>query len=240
MIAFFLLSSPVVVAGSNTEEPSGETNCLHSFYKVEGAAECSEVIRVGFVAHSEFDRQVLPILRQAYRKVGVEVAFVGYPAERQLQAVSKGQVDGDALRVALIENKYKNLVRVNIPLLTLRGYAYTNREDIEEYSTKVLDEYSLIHERGILWSENVLEGRQASEAASSPELFKMLDEKRADIALGTEISAEEALRSIKEPKSVIRKLYPPITVMRTYHYLHDSHRHLAPKLEAALKEIIGE
>ena len=52
------------------------------------------------------------IVREAYRRIGVEVEIQKYPAERALRLADQGVADGEVQRIDGIDKRYTNLIKV--------------------------------------------------------------------------------------------------------------------------------
>lgn len=179
-------------------------------------------------------------IKVVYERAGIEAEFVALPHNRSLISANSGVVDGDAGRVPSVEEKYTNLRRVNVKLMDLNGAVYTARKDIKAYEENMLTDYRVGHVLGVQWAQKKMRGFEATTANSYKALFDMLVQKRIDLILGTEASAEAAVEELGERASDIRKLQPFVFSAPIYHYVHKKNEEIIPRLEKALTELLEE
>ena len=67
---------------------------------------------------------------EAFRRAGLELRLVRLPAERGLQLADKGIHDGDMVRIAGMEQRYPNLVRVPEKLVDWEFAAFSKDRSI--------------------------------------------------------------------------------------------------------------
>ncbi|TNE62561.1 MAG: hypothetical protein EP335_12045 [Alphaproteobacteria bacterium] len=114
------------------------------------------------------------ILEEAYAHAGIEVAFVHLPSNRALKESNRGTYDGEVARLPVIEGTYLALVRVPVPLLTIRGYAYGTGplDDVKQFSD--LANRRLGIELGIVVAEKLAADMHPVKLASTEDLVTFL------------------------------------------------------------------
>ncbi len=72
----------------------------------------------------------LKIVREAYRKIGIEIEMRYLPGERAIGSANSGITDGELFRIEGMSEEYSNLVPVSVPICTAETVAYSVK-DIE-------------------------------------------------------------------------------------------------------------
>ncbi|WP_343564931.1 transporter substrate-binding domain-containing protein [Kiloniella sp. b19] len=182
---------------------------------------------------------LIPLLSKAYKQIGHDVVFLPHPSNRSLSHLEDGILDAEIARLSVVEKKIGNIVRINIPIHTLKGFAYTNRGEIEEYTPEILGHYRLTSLRGVLWSDRVVTNHPRSNQMTQPaDLLRLLQEGRTDIIFLAEETMDRLLENHPATSVKIRKLYPAIAIQPMYHYIHKKHRDLVPELEKAISDLL--
>ena len=180
-------------------------------------------------------------VKAVYERAGLSVEFVPMPHKRSLHSASEGLVDGEVGRIAGMEKRYPGLRRVNVKLIDMVGAAYVREEsDITRYRQELLGTVRVGTIFGVQWSLNELNGRPAELVSDYDKLLGMLVEKRVDLALGSTLSVEAALKGNRSRNKRIRRLNPLVFCQPLYHYVHEKNEHLIPLLEKALRELQQE
>ncbi len=187
-----------------------------------------------------FHQLVRDRTRAVYNRAGIKVEFIALPHNRSLISANEGIVDGDVGRVPSVEEKYPNLVRVNVRLMNLNGVVYTIRDDIKIFTEELLKTCRVGYVLGVRWPQKKMNGLKAITARDYPSLFEMLLQNRVDIVLATEASAQSVIKDLGDRANKIRKLEPLIFTAPIYHYLNIKNKAIIPKLEKALMEMNEE
>lgn len=172
------------------------------------------------------------IVREAYRRVGLDAQAEILPNERGIVSADNGVTDGDTMRMAGLEARYSNLVRVPEPLLTFDTIAFTNGMLFKVDGWESLRPYSLCIIRGMKLAEKGAEGMNREVISDNISALRMLKAGRCEVA----VLGEAIWLLIDELKlGPLRALDPAVEVTPLYHYVNRRHAALAPKLAEALK-----
>jgi polar amino acid transport system substrate-binding protein len=200
-------------------------------------AQAEPVLQFGTFHRDEnmFHKQ---LLKQAYQKLDILIAFVYLPGERSLTLSNSGKLDGEVARLAEIEESYPNLARVNVALQSVLLYAYSNNPAITISDNQSLKAYRIAYLRGVKSIEKQFSGFNLEPVTSIQQAFTMLVHNRVDIVItGDEAGA---IDNLPLAKMGVKKLMPPVYQFSVYHYLNKKHQQLIPKLEAILTKIIEQ
>lgn len=86
---------------------------------VQGQEPPQGALRVAELACTENDpliEAVFDVVREAYRRIGMDAVERTLPGERSVQAVNAGEYTGDVMHIAGLELRYPNLVRAPVPV----------------------------------------------------------------------------------------------------------------------------
>lgn len=199
-----------------------------------------KVYVLSYSPDSIFHQLVRDRIKVVYERAGIQAKFIPLPHNRSLASANEGTVDGDVGRITSVEEKYPNLLKVNVKLMNVTGAVYTTNKDISLYHDYLLKEYRVGHVLGVSWTYNKMKGLKSTTAHDYKALFEMLIMDRVDIVLATGASADAVLNDLGEKASKVRKLQPFIFTSPIYHYVNKKNKVIIPRLEKALKELKEE
>jgi len=177
----------------------------------------------------------LIVLKQAYRKLGIEVEYNPLPGERALQTANSGKVDGEVFRIINIQKKYPNLIPIPTPINILEAVAFSKQPDLIVSGWHSLSKLSIGIQVGIKFAERGTRGMSPVLVDTNEQLFKMLNADRIDVAA---VALTNGLKTLSKLNlTSIYAVSPPIQVFPLYHYLHKKHAALVPRLNTVLAEM---
>lgn len=205
-----------------------------SGYANAGAAEVLRIARIpGFPDQTVSSE----ILKEVYRRLQIPVEFVDVPAKRALLLSSSGLLDGEVARIAEVESQYPSLVRIAPPINYIEPSAFSKNIKLTVNGWESLNGHTIGIVQGVGSSERGVKGLPGVQAVSNQAmLLKMLYAERLELAVTDLFSGKIALKELGLDKT-ITPLSPPLQKINIFHYLHESHRALVPKVEAALREM---
>jgi len=179
------------------------------------------------------------ILKRAYAELGIEIETVITSPRRALLEAASGKTDGELVRVREIEAQHDSLIRVDVPIIVARTFAYTNQPDLKGKSIDEVRHLRVGHVAGARFSRDLSKGFSEVWAAETPEqLFEMLLRNRIDLVIVGEATGRRIIRSQK--LEGVFPLRPSWQDVAFYHYLHEKHAVLVPKIEEVLKRMLRE
>lgn len=171
-----------------------------------------------------------------FQRLGRQARIEQIAAERGLINANSGVDDGEAARVAGLEQTYPNLVRVAEPVLHYQMMVFSRdvhftvdgAASLRSYDVGIVNGWKIL-ERTITGTHTLLkleDGRQ---------LFSMLDKGRIDVAViekrqGLQLVHSLGLRGIETEQ-------PPFLEGDWFIYLNKKHAALAPLLAAELRKM---
>lgn len=184
------------------------------------------------------DRKALEALSlEAFRRIGVEVNFVGLPSERSLRSANEGEVDGEGLRVSGLNSHYPNLVQVPERYIGISFVAFGKNASITlDNGWESLKPHRVAFITGWkMFESNTQDVRVVNRVDKPEQMFRMLEGGRVDFALYTRADGLALVKSMG--LNDIVALSPPLKDVDMYLYLHKRHEALVPRLAQALRNM---
>jgi len=177
------------------------------------------------------------ILKEAYSRLGIAVVLVDVPAARALALSSSGQLDGEVHRIAAVEHDYPSLIRISPAINYIEPSVFTTTLHFEVSGWPSIKDYNIGIVRGVGSSEAGTAGMKSVQAVTSLEnLLLMLDAGHVELAVTDLLSGRVRVKQMRLD-SRIYALSPPLQRVFIYHYLHQQHRALVPRIEAVLRDM---
>lgn len=216
--------------------------------KAESPAHSTAPLVFSSVEGSRIDNFIFnDVLKEAYRRIGIEIRREVFPIGRSLLSSNTGKTDGEMGRVMGISDKFTNLVIVPVAVMhtAIEAFSLKERDISIENGWPDLAPHAVATLRGILIIERNADRHRLrySRLETSEQLFRTLLKGRYDVVITDRTKAMDALGVLKREGSAIgriRRLVPPLLPIKLYHYLHRRHRQLIPRIEASLKEMERE
>ena len=102
-----------------------------AIFKVPAQAD-DKIYTLSYSPGTLFHQLVRDRTKVLYQRAGLKAKFIALPHNRSLISANEGMVDGDVGRVPSVEEKYQNLVRINVKLMDLNGAVYTSKNHITQ------------------------------------------------------------------------------------------------------------
>lgn len=177
------------------------------------------------------------ILTQVYRRVGMPVEFVDLPAKRSLLESSEGRVDGEVQRILAVQAQYPTLIALQPSFNYIEPSAFVKDLELRVDGWKSLAPHSIGIVRGVGSSEAGTRGLARVEAVSTmDQLMQALAADRYEVAVNDRFSGLLIVQRLGLGK-LVRAVDPPLEHIPLYHYLHERHRALVPRVEQVLRSM---
>lgn len=173
------------------------------------------------------------VLDMIYHPLGYTVKIRLLPGSRSLVMSDNGKTDGEVARTDIIEKSFQNLIQIPHPLSHLELVVFTQKNNISILNWQDLAPYKIGLIRGLRVFELPTKGMQQDFCFSVESLFKKLNSGRNDVAL---YFPDEGMATVNAlGLKGITYLKPPLQRIPIYHYIHNKHRSLVPKVTAQIK-----
>ncbi|MFB2639581.1 hypothetical protein ACE02P_16240 [Shewanella bicestrii] len=185
------------------------------------------------------------IYTEAFARLGYRFSYQVVPPMRASLMADSGKIDGEPARVFSYGLKFKNLIRIEEPVIETKLIAYGIHPDmqIQDWASLLNHPYRIEYYRGIFYIEQKLEGLVPQDritTSSSPvNSFRRMLRDRIDIYIDTEAIGEQVLKYTEFQHS---KIHPvgELDYLISFGYLHKRHKALAAKLSTTLKQMKQE
>ncbi|VAX17201.1 hypothetical protein MNBD_NITROSPINAE02-347 [hydrothermal vent metagenome] len=176
------------------------------------------------------------VIKEAFKRIGVNISIENLPAERSLISANDGITDGEYIRISGLDKYYPNLVQVREKIIDFEFVAFSMEMDFKTVGWKSLKPYSV----GIITGWKILENNvvgtlHRTDVQNALQLFTLLAKGRADVVIFEKMMGIEMAKSLFLDD--VKILEPPLAEKEMFLYLHKKHRKLVPRVEAALKEM---
>ncbi|EME71170.1 hypothetical protein H261_04510 [Paramagnetospirillum caucaseum] len=201
-------------------------------WPVTGPAGAADIHMISQIQGDHLSVRGFEVVREAYRRIGLQAVADIRPNERGIVSADSGDTDGDTMRMAGLEARYPNLVRVPEPVLSFDTVAFTAGMRFEVRGWESLRPYSICVVRGFKLGENGTEGMNRELVSTNEASLRMVKAGHCQMTL----LGDAVWLLIDELKlGPLRALETPVAVTPLYHYVNIRHAHLAPRLAEALK-----
>ncbi|NVE01607.1 transporter substrate-binding domain-containing protein [Massilia sp. BJB1822] len=209
---------------------------LLAYLPVLSAQGASKPMRVSTLLETDPATDIAEqVLREAYRRMGMNLDVVRLPAERALVSANDGMMDGELYRKIGIERDYPNLMIVPVPLLTYEIVIFTLGTSFVVNGWESLRPFTIGFIRGIKIVEQNTQGMHIEPVATMMQALQKMTMGRTDVVVGNRVSGLAMAKTLK--LADIRVLQPPLATFPVFHYLHKKHEALIPKLSAVLQQM---
>ena len=177
------------------------------------------------------------ILREVYARLNIKIDFIDVEAKRALALSNAGETDGEIQRIANISKDYPALIQLSPPINYIEPTVFTTTLKFDVQGWESIRDYQIGIVRGVGSSEAGTRGMsQVQRATSLSDLIEMLDRDRFDMLVTDFFSGRVEIKKM-HLESRIQPILPPLQRIYVYHYLHERHRVLIPRIEAVIQQM---
>ncbi|WP_105255778.1 substrate-binding periplasmic protein [Pseudoalteromonas sp. T1lg75] len=175
-------------------------------------------------------RFVIDLMTHAYARLGYELAIIDFAHPLALAAADKGELDGQLGRIANIEARYENLVRVDFPLFKFELFMLTRCHycSLQELSRVAIRNGYPVTEQ-YLHSNNF--SGQIIKLESVTAQLNLLAQHKVDAVVLLDFHLKPGAHYRAEQPFTRHHLQN----YYSYHYVHKRHADKIPKLLAVLQ-----
>ncbi len=227
--------------------------CIAVFVLAMGATTLQAQDRLLFASIGETENLLsvisTRILSEAYGRIGIEITTRVLSGPRALSMSNQGSIDGELFRGKINGDQFPNLIRIPVPIMYGEIVVFTKDVEFEVVGWDSLRPYSIGIQYGVKEIEDGTKGMRVEPVRHSEQLLMKLATGRNDIVVHPRDLGLHALKAViaQPPEGVdpealqgIRLLEPPLQRDALFHYLHNKHAELVPKLTVALQEMADE
>jgi len=201
------------------------------FITSQSIAEEYHFVSIKDLIEQEVGRLIVP---EIYKKLGIKVTITPLPGMRAQIMATSGKKDGEIMRIWTYGEENPTTIRVPTPYYYLETMGFINEDSgIVINSKEDLAKYKLVKVRGVKHTDNISKGMPNVHTLNSTEtMMKFLAARRADIALTNTVDGILVLK--KTGLTNIVPIHKPLAILDLYHYIHEDHKELVPKVNAVI------
>jgi polar amino acid transport system substrate-binding protein len=209
--------------------------CLSLF--AAGPSQAQELIRLARIAGIPDQYVGGEMLRAVYARLNIKLEFEDVPGKRALALSSAGEVDGEIQRIGTLSRDYPTLVQVTPAINYIEPAVFSTKLRFDVVGWSSIKDYSIGIVRGVGSSEAGTRGMARVTATTSLDnMVRMLDADRFDVMVTDLFSGLVAVRKLNLQDRIVA-LSPPLERIHIYHYLHERHRDLVPKVGEVIAQM---
>lgn len=177
------------------------------------------------------------ILKAVYSRLNVPIELVDLPAKRALVDSSEGRLDGEVHRNINVQTQYPTLLMIRPAINYIEPSVFSRKHRFEVSGWDSIKGYNIGIVRGVGTSEDGTRGMKNVLAVTTlDQLMQVLAADRIDVAICDAFSGLAAVKQLGL-ENRITLLKPPLQKNEIYHFVHEKHRDLIPKVEMVLREM---
>lgn len=177
------------------------------------------------------------ILKAVYSRLKIPIELVDLPAKRALMESSTGKLDGEVHRNINVQKQYPTLIMIRPAINYIEPSVFSKTHDFNVKGWGSIADYTVGIVRGVGTSEDGTRWmKQVLAATTLDQLMLALAADRIDVAVSDSFSGLVVVKKLGLENS-IKVLTPPLQKNEIYHFLHEKHRKLAPKVEKVIREM---
>ncbi len=177
------------------------------------------------------------ILKVVYDRLHIAIELVDMPAKRALLDSSSGLLDGEVHRNINVRSQYPSLIMLEPAINYIEPSVFSKRHRFEVKGWESIKDYNIGIVRGVGTSEDGTRAMTHVLAVTTLEqLMQALAADRIDVAVSDAFSGLAVVKKLGL-KDQITVLTPRLQRNDIYHFLHEKHRDLIPKVEKVLREM---
>jgi ABC-type amino acid transport substrate-binding protein len=202
-----------------------------------GPSQAQELIRLARIAGIPDQYVGGEMLRAVYARLNIKLEFEDVPGKRALALSSAGEVDGEIQRIGTLSRDYPTLVQVTPAINYIEPAVFSTKLRFDVAGWDSIKDYSIGIVRGVGSSEAGTRGMARVTATTNLDnMVRMLDADRFDVMVTDLFSGLVAVRKLNLQARIV-PLSPPLERIHIYHYLHERHRDLVPKVGKVIAQM---
>lgn len=177
------------------------------------------------------------ILKAVYGRLNIRVELVDLPAKRALLDSSAGLLDGEVHRNINVRSQYPTLIMLQPAINYIEPSVFAKQLRFEVKGWDSIKDYNIGIVRGVGTSEDGTRGMPHVLAVTTlDQLMLALAAGRIDVAVSDAFSGLAVVGKLGL-RDQVTMLKPRLQRNDIYHFLHEKHRDLVPRLEQVLREM---
>jgi polar amino acid transport system substrate-binding protein len=175
------------------------------------------------------------LTREIFARMGMDAKVIRLPSARSIINANEGIDDGVIARTAGMEEKYKNLIRIPVSVVTFKFVAYSLDKKILVTGWDSFAPYSVGYIRGWrIYEKNITKAKSFTIVNNAEQLFRLLMNRRADLIMFEYYRGTWWNKHLNANAHIIGS---PVAEKEMFIYMHKKHKDLIPKITEAFEAI---
>jgi polar amino acid transport system substrate-binding protein len=176
------------------------------------------------------------IVKEAFRRIGLQIDIVHLPAERALLNANEGIENGVYVRIQGLESEYKNLRIVPEKISEYEFVAFGKNPSLRMDGWDSLQNYHIGIVNGWkILEKNIVACKSLTKVKDAKVLFRSLEEDKIDLAVYNKLDGYGTIKELDQKG--IYALESPLATKDMFLYLHKDLEKIVLPLAEALKDM---
>lgn len=193
----------------------------------------SEPLHFARISYSPIQNVGEKVVKEIYRKAGIEMTVTELPAKRAAYEASMGERDGEIMRIFCYQDEKPQLYRVPYSIGEVKTQIFV-RESDSHIRVEGLSSYSVAVVRGVKHVNTYVEDfphvMQVEDVAKA---MKLLSKRRVDAVVVSQLNGQYEI-NIQNLTDIV-PLSKPVVTQDLFHYINKKHSETIREIEAVLK-----
>jgi polar amino acid transport system substrate-binding protein len=175
------------------------------------------------------------LTREIFSRIGIDAKVIRLPSARSIINANEGIDDGVIARTAGMEEKYENLIRIPVTVVTFRFVAYSRDKEIQITGWDSFAPYSVGYIRGWrIYEKNLTKAKSLTIVNNAEQLFRLLMNGRTDLIMFEYYRGTWWNKHLNANAHIIGS---PVAKKDMFMYMHKKHKDLVPKIIQAFEAV---
>ena len=175
------------------------------------------------------------LVEEVFKRIGIEAKVIRLPSGRSIINANEGIDDGVIARTQGMDEQYKNIIRVPVPVVQFKFVAYSIDKKLQVKGWDSFEPYSVGYIRGWrIYEVNVKKYKSLTVVNNAEQLFRLLMNGRTDLILFEYYRGTWWNEHLNANAHLIGS---PVAQKPMFMYMHKKHKDLVPKITAAIEAV---
>lgn len=206
---------------------------------VAGEARQARYIVAGGEASVVHGQYLMPLIKEAYEKIGIKIDYKALPSLRSLE-MANSVYDAEMGRTPAYIKEYERLTVVPVQLTTFNANVYTHDPSIHIKHIDDLNKYTIARRRGVkLLDQQFANHPDCIIVHDLVQMVELLAIKRIDVVLAVEMDFNYAIYELQtRGKKVPQLYYSTLFKSPIFHPINKKNSDLIPDLSRVLEDMV--
>jgi len=175
------------------------------------------------------------LTREIFSRMGIEAKVIRLPSARSIINANEGIDDGVIARTKGMDEKYANIIRIPVPVVTFKFVAYSLDHKIPVNGWDSFEPYSIGYIRGWhIYEKNVHKYKSLTIVNNAEQLFRLLMNGRSELILFEYYRGNWWNKHLNANAHIIGS---PVAEQEMFMYINKKHKDLVPEITRSFEGI---